>query len=288
MLPGMARRPRVAIVGAGNLGSALAVSLHRAGYPIESIVARARGASLKRAQKLAAEVGAAAAVSLSAKMRAEVVWFTVPDAKIARAARSFADKIEWKGKVAAHSSGALASDELDVLRRRGAAVASVHPLMTFVRGSRAGLAGVPFAIEGDAKAVRVARRMVSDVGGESYAIRKRDKAAYHAWGTFASPLFDALLATTERVAAAAGVPRVEARRRIIPILLQTLANYAALGAAAAFSGPIVRGDVDTIKRHLRVLRGVPQAREVYMALATAALRYLPSKKRKELRDLLRD
>jgi len=287
MLPGMARRPRVAIVGAGNLGSALAVSLHRAGYTIESIVARARGASLKRAQKLAAEVGAAAAVSLSAKMRAEVVWFTVPDAKIARAARSFADKIEWKGKVAAHSSGALTSDELDVLRRRGAAVASVHPLMTFVRGSRAGLAGVPFAIEGDAKAVRVARRMVSDVGGESYAIRKRDKAAYHAWGTFASPLFDALLATTERVAAAAGVPRVEARRRIIPILLQTLANYAALGAAAAFSGPIVRGDVDTIKRHLRVLRDVPQAREVYAALATAALRYLPSKKRKELIDLLR-
>jgi|SRR5580704_572569 predicted short-subunit dehydrogenase-like oxidoreductase (DUF2520 family) len=283
----MARKPQIVIVGAGNLGSALAVSLHQAGYTIESIVARSRGRSLKRAEKLAGEVDTVAALDFSAKMWAEVVWFTVPEAQIARAARNAADKLNWNGKLALHSSGALTSDEFDILRRRGAAVASVHPLMTFVRGSRAGLAGVPFAVEGDAPAVRVARRIVNDVGGDAYTIRKRDKAAYHAWGTFASPLFDALLATAERVAAAAGVSRMQARRRIIPILLQTLANYAALGAEAAFSGPIVRGDVDTVQRHLRVLRGVPQAHEVYIALAKAALRYLPSKKRKELTDLLR-
>jgi predicted short-subunit dehydrogenase-like oxidoreductase (DUF2520 family) len=286
MLPGMGRKPRIAIVGAGNFGSALAVSLHQAGYAIETVVAHSRGASMKRAQKLAGEVGSAAALDCSAKMRAQVVWFTVPDVEIASAARNAGDKVNWKGKLALHSSGARTSDELDFLRRRGASVASVHPLMTFVRGSRAGLAGVPFAVEGDPKAVGVARRIVKDVGGDFYVIRKRDKAAYHAWGTFASPLFDALLATTEQVAAAAGVHQKEARRRVIPILLQTLANYAALGAPAAFSGPFVRGDVDTVKRHLRVLRRVPQAREVYIALAKAALRYLPSKKRKELAGLL--
>lgn len=286
MLPDMARKPRVVIVGAGNLGSALAVSLRHSGYTIESIVARSRGASLKRAQKLAEEVGSVAAFDFPAKRRAKLIWITVPDAEIARVARILADRADWKGKVALHSSGALASDELNILRRRGAAVASVHPLMTFVRGSRATLAGVPFAVEGDAAAVGVARRIVKDLGGDAYAIRKRDKAAYHAWGTFASPLFDALLATMERVAAAAGVPRMEARRRIVPILLQTLANYAALGADRAFSGPIVRGDVDTVKRHLRVLSGVPQAREVYTALANAALRYLPSKMGKELVELL--
>ena len=285
MLPGMVARPRVAIVGAGNFGTALALALRGAGYSIETVMARSRGGSLRKAQRLAKRVGARALTDLS-EVRAELIWFCVPDAEIAGAARSLARKIEWKGRVALHSSGALASDELAALRRRGAAVGSVHPLMTFVRDSRPALAGVPFALEGDAAAVRVARRVVEDLGGCAYSIRKKDKAAYHAWGTFASPLFTALLATTERVAALAGVSRKEARARVIPILQQTLENYAAFGAAGGFSGPIVRGDVDTVKRHLRVLRRTPAARAVYSELARAALRYLPSRSKSALRRLL--
>jgi len=284
MLPGMVAKAQVAIVGAGNFGSALALTLHQAGYSIEAVITRARGRSLDRAQKLAKQVGARASSDLSA-VRAELIWFCVPDAEIARVAKALAEKVEWKGRVALHSSGALTSDELDPLRRRGAAVASVHPLMTFVRGSRPSLAGVSFAVEGDAAAVRVARRVIHDVGGRAYPIRKKDKAAYHAWGTFASPLFTALLATTEQVAALAGVNRKAARQRMIPILLQTLANYAAFGVAGGFSGPIVRGDVDTVKRHLRVLRGTPAA-EVYSALARAALQYLPVKHRNSLKRSL--
>ena len=284
----MAGKPRIVMVGAGNLGSAMAVSLRHAGYQIERIVARSRGASLRKAQKLAREVGAAASVGLPDESHAEVVWLCVPDGEIAQAARVLAATGNWKGKVALHSSGALASDELASLRRRGAAVASVHPMMTFVRGSRPSLAGVSFAVEGDAAAVRVARRIVTDLGGNAHAIRKKDKAAYHAWGAFASPLFTALLATSERVAASAGVPLKEARRRVIPILLQTLANYASFGAPGAFSGPIVRGDVDTVKKHMRVLAHVPPARDVYVALARAALRYLPAKRRGELARVLTD
>ena len=286
MLPGMAAKPRIAIVGAGNLGTALALSLRRAGYKIESVMAHSRGASLRKAQELAKQIGAGAWVGPPRVLQAEVVWFCVPDGEIARAARSLADRIAWKRKFALHSSGALTSDELESLRRRGAAVASVHPLMTFVRGSQPSLAGVPFAVEGDAAALRRARRIVKDLGGRDYLVRKRDKPAYHAWGAFASPLFVVLLAAAEEVAASAGVVRREARRRMIPILLQTLANYAAFGAAGAFSGPIVRGDVGTVKRHLRVLRRVPAARKVYSTLARAALRYLPAKRKNSLRRIL--
>jgi predicted short-subunit dehydrogenase-like oxidoreductase (DUF2520 family) len=284
MLPGMAAKPQVAIIGAGNFGSALSSALHQAGYSIEAVIVRGRGESRKRAEKLSEQVGARASTDLSA-VRAELIWFCVPDAEIARAAKALAESAEWKGRVALHPSGALTSDELAALRERGAAVASVHPLMTFVRGSRPSLAGVSFALEGDPAAVRVARRVVRDVGGRAYSIRKKDKAAYHAWGTFASPLFTALLATTEQVAALAGVNRKAAKQRMIPILLQTLANYAAFGAAGGFSGPIVRGDADTVKRHLRVLRGTPAA-EVYSALARAALQYLPVKHKKSLKRIL--
>jgi predicted short-subunit dehydrogenase-like oxidoreductase (DUF2520 family) len=135
--------------------------------------------------------------------------------------------------------------------------------------------------------VKMARRIVKDLGGRAYSIAKADKAAYHAWGTFASPLLVALLATTERVAEAAGVSRKAALERMIPILMQTLANYASFDAAGAFSGPIVRGDVETVKRHLRVLRGRPIEREVYRALANAALQYLPVKSKSQLKDVLK-
>jgi predicted short-subunit dehydrogenase-like oxidoreductase (DUF2520 family) len=282
----MRARPGIAIVGAGKLANALAVSLRGAGYAIEEVIARSGGASFKNAQKLARKTGARFSAIHTAQLDASLVWFCVPDSEIAHAAQTLANA-DWRRKIALHSSGALASDDLRSLRRGGAAVASVHPLMTFVRNSRPALAGVPFAIEGDAAAVRMARRLVNDLGGRSYSIRKSDKAAYHAWGTFASPLFTALLATTERVAGMAGVRRKSARDRMIPILLQTLANYACFGAAGAFSGPIVRGDFDTVKRHLRVLRAEPVARELYLALARAALRYLPTKKQADLRKALR-
>jgi predicted short-subunit dehydrogenase-like oxidoreductase (DUF2520 family) len=282
----MASKPRIVIVGAGKFGSAIAASLRRAGYAIDTVIAHSRGASLRKAQALAKQVGATASIGLPSTGTAEVIWICVPDREIANAARALAAKIRWKGRVALHSSGALASYELDALRRRGAKVAAVHPMMTFVGGSQPSLAGVPFAVEGDAAAVRVARRIVNNLAGYAYAIRKQDKAAYHAWGAFASPLFTALLATGERVAAIAGVTQKEARHRVIPIVLQTLANYASFGADGAFSGPIVRGDVDTVKKHMRVLAKVLPARDVYVALARAALRYLPAKRRGDLARVL--
>jgi predicted short-subunit dehydrogenase-like oxidoreductase (DUF2520 family) len=285
MLRGMAAKPRVAIVGAGNLGTALTLALRDAGYSIDAVVAHSRGASLKRAQRLAKQVGARASDDLP-DVQAELIWLCVPDAEVSRAARSLAGKLEWKGRVAFHSSGALTSDELAALRSRGAAIASVHPLMTFVRGSQPSLTGVSFAVEGDTRALRLARRVVKGLGGRAYSIRKKDKAAYHAWGAFASPLLTALLATTEQVAALAGVNRKAARERMLPILRQTLANYAAFGAAGAFSGPIVRGDVNTVRQHLRVLRGTPVSRKVYFELARAALRYLPVKNKNSLKRML--
>jgi predicted short-subunit dehydrogenase-like oxidoreductase (DUF2520 family) len=287
MLPGMSAKPLIAIVGAGNLASALAVSLRAAGYKIEQVVTRGQPLSMRRARALAREIGTSAVPAAKAQILADIVWFCVSDGAIAAAAESLAEAANWRGKVALHSSGALTSDELAMLRRRGAAVASAHPLMTFVRGSRPPLVDVPFALEGDRRALRAARTIVLDLRGHPFAIRKPHKAAYHAWGTFASPLLTVLLVTAEHVATAAGVQRKSARQRMLPIIRQTLANYAALEGAGAFSGPIIRGDIDTVKRHLQTLRGIPLAQEVYVSLARAALAYLPGKNKSALAKTLK-
>lgn len=285
MLPGMPARPSIAIVGPGNLGSALALALARAGFAIDTIFAHGPGPSLTQARALAKRVKSRAALGCN-NLTAEVVWFCVPDSEISGSARLFSSAGSWKGRVAFHSSGAQSSDELESLRQKGAKVASVHPLMTFVGKSKPALGGVPFAIEGDRSAVRLAGHIVKKLSGHAYPIRKQDKAAYHAWATFTSPLLTALLATTEEVAKLAGVKGEDARRRMMPILWQTLANYADFGAARGFSGPIIRGDVETVKQHLEVLREAPEAKAVYAALARAATTYLPAKQKRTLRRLL--
>ena len=290
MLRAMRRRrlkkPRIAIVGAGSLGSALATSLHNAGYRVEEIVARAKPSSQRRAQSLAKRVGARVVTIGKVPIQSDVIWLLVPDREIRRNAEMLARSGEWKGKVVFHSSGALSSQELRDLQRRGVAVASVHPMMTFVAGVVPELAGVPFALEGDGVAVRVARRIVKALGGESFDIDVRRKPAYHAWGAFASPLLLSLWVTAERAAELAGISRANARSKMLPIIRQTLANYAERGPAHAFSGPIIRGDAATLEKNLKALQRLPEARNVYLALARSAVSNLPAKNRTKLRRTL--
>ncbi len=292
------RKPTVAIVGAGSLATFLAVALDATGFTITEIVARDSPQSRRKARKLAKKVGAQSVTAHSAKLDATLLWLCVPDREIRRAASGLASslaaralvhkkgKVEDKVQFAFHSSGALVSRELEPLRKAGVAVASVHPLMTFVAGARPTLQGVPFAIEGDDAATRVARRIVHELGGVSFSLSAARKAAYHAWATLTSPLLVAFLVTLEEAARAAGLSRQDARCKSLPIIRQTLANYSRFGPAHSFSGPLIRGDAETVAKHLAVLKNHAGAREVYVALARAALRGLPVKNREELRRLL--
>jgi predicted short-subunit dehydrogenase-like oxidoreductase (DUF2520 family) len=281
----MQAKPSITIIGAGNLGSAIARALHAAGYRIKEIVHRG-GTSARRAHSLARQVGAHAVRLSHASLAADLIWICAGDSGIAVAAVQLATRGDWRGKTAFHSSGALSSGELKPLRDRGASVASIHPMMTFVRDARPELAGVTFAIEGDARAARLARRVALDLGGRAAAIQARHKPLYHAFGAFTSPLVIATLAAAERVAQKAGLRKAAARAAIAPILLQTIRNYLVHGPADAFSGPLVRGDVATVRRHLEVLKSVPEARAAYVALAQSALQTLPVKRKREINALL--
>jgi predicted short-subunit dehydrogenase-like oxidoreductase (DUF2520 family) len=270
----------VSIVGAGNLGTALALTLPSAGWQVKLIATRTKNKSGPSTKALARKVKARLVELGQEPLDTDLVWITVPDDSIAQVARTLASAQSWKGKIVFHSSGALTSDELAPLRERGAKVATVHPMMTFVRGSVPNMTGVAFAVEGDRLATRSAREVVERLGGEMFTIRKQHKILYHAFGSFASPLVIALMASLEQVAQAAGVRRRDVKRVMLPLLLQTLRNYLDTEAALAFSGPLVRGDVATVRKHLEALAAVPEARHVYLALARAAVKHLPVRNRK--------
>jgi predicted short-subunit dehydrogenase-like oxidoreductase (DUF2520 family) len=299
----MTRKPSIAIVGAGSLATFLAAALNDAGFTITEIIARDTPQSRRHARALAARVGARTVTTRSAVLDTTLLWFCVPDREIRGSASALAghlstraaahkknrvpSKVPSKVRFAFHSSGALLSRELEPLRKAGIAVASVHPLMTFVAGTHPSLTGVPFAMEGDHAATQVARQIIRRLEGESFSLPAARKAAYHAWATLTSPLLLAFLVTLEEAARAAGFTRKDARRKSLPIIRQTLANYSRLGPAKSFSGPLIRGDAGTVAKHLAALKKHPGPREVYVALARAALRGLPVKNWVGLRRLLR-
>ena len=243
-----------------------------------------RGAS--RARALARRIGARLVVVGSETITGDIVWITVTDDSIAAVARTIAKSGDWNGRIVFHSSGALTSDELAPLREKGARVASVHPMMTFVRGKTPDMSAVAFAIEGDASAARVAHSIVAKVGGKGFAIRKKNKVLYHVFGSFASPLLIALLAAMEDVALAAGIKKKDIRSVAVPILRRTWENYLLHGAGVALTGPLMRGDVATVKKHLAALRKLKPHSHVYLALATSALQNLPVKNRKQLSRMI--
>ena len=282
-----ADKATITLIGAGNLAQALGPALKAAGYKIDFVASRETASSRRRAAMLAGTLEARTQSLNDAGPTSDIVWICHTDDALAETAKLLARKAGWAGKIVLHSSGALSSDVLSPLKRKGASTASLHPMMTFVPGATPRMEEVPFAVEGDSRAVAVARRIVRDLGAESFAIKKTAKPLYHALGSFSSPLIVAALVTAERVGRSAGLTASQTRRVMGPILRQTFKNYEERGAAAAFSGPIKRGDVNTVSRHLQELKRVPGASEVYRALVKSALMDLPSAKKKELMRLLR-
>lgn len=285
IIPAMLRKsPKlsIAFIGSGNLAQALGPALKSAGYRIDAVASRANTASRRRASALAKKLDTRVILLEQVRPDSDVIWLLHTDDALAATARLLAGQPGWRGKIVLHSSGALSSEVLKPLKRAGAHTASLHPMMTFVPGTRPNFNFVPFAVEGDRRAVAAARQIVRSLGAEVFEIQAANKVLYHALGSFSSPLVVATLATAERVGQAAGLTQAQTRTIMAPILQQTLRNYLEHGAAVAFSGPIKRGDMETVRRHFRELQRVPGAVEVYRALVKSALRDLPSTRKKEL------
>lgn len=300
------RLPAVTVVGAGNWGSALALALHSAGVHVAEIIVRTKS---RRYYSLAASIGARLVTMDEAKLLSDVWWLCTPDSAIANVAGQLREhamqmktdnhlvglraRLRSLAPIAFHSSGALSSSELAPLRDLDAMLASVHPLMTFPKMSSPRrhapprpLAGVPFAVEGDPRAVHAARRLIRAVRGEAFTLPPRSKALYHAFGAFTSPLLVALLTAAVETASAAGWSQAQAQRRMRPIVERTIANFFANGPAKSFSGPIARGDVVTIVRHLKALVPHPQLSAVYRQLSRFAVDTIPSPNPAQIAQIL--
>jgi predicted short-subunit dehydrogenase-like oxidoreductase (DUF2520 family) len=277
-------QPSVSIIGLGNWGSSLVQALTDAEVPLHEVVVSGRRSARKALRALPL-------VNLDqARLQADVLWLCVPDKAVARVTAQLTKRVAVRGlegQIVIHSSGALSADVLQQAAKVGASVGSVHPLMSFPTRTPVTLKGVSFAVEADAASSRVLNRLVRRIGGYPFAIKAASKALYHAVGVLSSPLLVSHLAAVHETAARAGFSPRQARRLIEPIARATLDNFFHNGPAKSFSGPIARGDVETIRLHLQALKPHPMLASVYRSLALYALEALPSPGTRALRASLR-
>jgi predicted short-subunit dehydrogenase-like oxidoreductase (DUF2520 family) len=252
-----------ALVGPGRAGTTLALAMLARGWTPVAVAGRAPDSpSVLRAATL---LDVPARELTVAATDADLVLIATPDAAIADVASAVEPGLR-PGALVIHCSGVCTLDELDKLRaaRPDVEVGSLHPLQS-LPSPEIGLARLPgswCAVDGPDDVERLA----VSLGLRPFRVQDADRVAYHAAATVASNHLVALLGQAARLADAAGVPPAA----LIPLVRSTLENVETLGAQAALTGPVARGDVDTVRRHLDVLHDDEQP--AYRALAELARR----------------
>ena len=250
---------RIALVGPGRLGQAVCRLLADAGHEFVAVVSR----DLARARAAARFIGnpQAATTDLTKVKDAEMVFLALPDDAIApMATRLRQEGLVRPGTILVHFSGI--HDSSILLGEEGTPVLglAIHPMQSFadaVIGMR-NLPGSLFAIEGDASLIPLAKELVDDVGGQPFILTREQKPLYHAAACTASNFLVTLVATAGEMLSYCGIDAKDAGRLFAPLLNGTVKNLSTLGPQSALTGPIVRGDVLTVEKHLAALEVLPE------------------------------
>lgn len=251
----------LSIVGAGRCGRTLGRLARRAGWRIGAVTCR----TLTHAREAVAFIGAGRPTAKPEG--AALTLIAVPDGEIEGVARALRMP---RGGVAAHTCATFGAEALRPLKPAGA----LHPLRSFADPGRAAasFAGTACAIDGDAAARKILGSFVRAIGGAPLRVKQGRKAFYHAGAVFASNYVVAVLEAALQLFEEAGVKRSAALGALAKLAEGTLANVRAVGLPAALTGPVERGDVETVKRHVAaIIERAPRLYGPYAALGGLAI-----------------
>lgn len=278
---------RVAIVGPGRLGQAMGRALREAGIPIQFVAAR----RIEKARRAVRFIGGGKATTLdcSRLAEAEVILIATTDSAIESVARRVAlGQEDWRKHIVLHTCGSLPASLLEPFKERGAAIGSLHPYQTVAtpRAGACSLVGCYWAVEGDPRAKELARRWVKKLQGTAFDIAAKAKPLYHLSAFLVCPTVVALLEHSDRLLRQAGVPGKVVRPMLTQFVWETARNFSVLGGRKALTGPAVRGDWETLEKHVAQLRRfAPEVVPAYRELLGLMLRLAGVKPGKPLRGL---
>ena len=241
---------KLGFIGAGTVGNALAIRLREKGYPVVATSSRSHSS----AEKLAERVAGCTAVGKSQDVAdaAELVFITTPDNAIAQVA----GEVNWHpGQGVVHCCGAESTAILEAVRNSGAHTGAFHPLQSFASLEKAleNIPGSTIAIEADAELMETLKGIARDLEGHWIELKAEHRAVYHASAVIACNY----LVTLEKLATdiwhSFGIPRRQAIQALLPLVKGTIRNIENVGIPDCLTGPIARGDVATVKKHLEEL-----------------------------------
>lgn len=251
------------LIGTGALGGALSDLLKKNSFSVHSVY-NSRGGVLYNREGFSKTT-----VQTNPFYEAEtgdVIFICVPDDDIPNvAARLSNSNIDWSNKSVVHCSGNLFSDELNAVSEKGAQIASMHPLQTFHRGDRANrFDGIFVSLEGSNPLCDKLKNLLTTVGAKPLKVRKEQKQILHIAAVFASNYVVAVLHEAEKLISENGIEN--SLKPLEPLIHQTIDNALNSGPAKALSGPVARGDEDSVCKHLDALEQESKSQSLYIAL----------------------
>jgi len=262
-------RPVLGFIGAGPVGTALAVAFRRAGWPVGAVASRDAG----RRERFVSFVPGALpfADARTVPEACHLIFVTVPDDAI----RSVASSLRlYSGQAIVHTSGAAGAEVLGPALAAGTQAGSFHPLVAFTDVERAveALHGATIAVEGEPPLVGLLAEMAEAVGGTPVRLPPGSKPAYHAAAVLAAAGVVSLLDAIAELARVAGLTESQALAVYVPLMEGTLDNARSLGISAALTGPMTRGDVGTIEAHAAMLAAQsPEVARLHRELTLRAI-----------------
>lgn len=261
-------KPVIAIVGCGRVGTALAKFLSEAGYGISGLASKSFS-SVKRLADLTG-TGRFTTIPWEITKKADIVFLTTPDSEISDTCSNIAFNEGFKrDSVVLHCSGALPSTILSSAKSCGAFIGSMHPMQSFAlnEGNESPFHGIIFAVEGDAQALHIAVKIAVDLGADCISINTEDKTLYHAAAVVASNYLVTLLSLAFRLIEHAGISGSDTWKVLKPLIEGTLSNIEKAGIPAALTGPVARGDIETVERHIKAIgEKSPELLDLYNTL----------------------
>jgi predicted short-subunit dehydrogenase-like oxidoreductase (DUF2520 family) len=260
---------KIGFIGAGTVGSALAAGLTDSGYCIAAVSSR----TVASAEKLARTIPGCQAVSTNQQVAdaADIVFITTPDVVIPQ----IASAVQWhQGQSVVHCSGADSTAVLEPARQMGAQTGVFHPFQSFagVKQANANLPGSTIAIEATEPLLTTLKEMAEKLNCRWIELKAEDKVVYHAAAVIASNYLVTLVKLADDLWETFGIPREQATQALLPLLKGTLNNIETAGIPQALTGPIARGDIETVKKHIAALQQeAPDALSAYCELGLQTL-----------------
>lgn len=241
----------IGLIGPGKVGCALVRLLPGDSYRLGPVLSR----SFTSARRAVRNIGAGwPAEHTEAYASSDIVLIAVPDGDISRVAVRLSEaSFPWRNKVVLHTSGICGRAVLAPLRKKGASVGSMHPLYIFQRPPLS-LAGVHFTVEGGFRAVREARKIIRSLDAEFQLVKPEQKVRHSIAETIVSDFSTGLLEAAVSQMVDGGFSRRRALEAIECLLEASVKDFRRSGKSSR-PGPLLRGDTDTIRRHLQNLRG---------------------------------